>query len=474
MPWPPLSRLADHRGRSGPVDRLSDEIITHLDGRLAREQVERRLPSVAAALVGGGERVWTGFAGRSGDASDGATALDVQYRIGSITKALVAVAVLRLRDEGRLELDDPLDRHLEAPARVTIRALLAHTSGMRAESPGPWWERTAGPEADAHFSALAGHPGRTVGPGGFHYSNPGYALLGRLVTVLRARPWDEVVGEEILRPLGMHRTTRMPVAPAATGLAVHPWAPVVLPEPSHDAGAMAPAGQLWSTIGDLARFASFLASGEPAILARATLQEMARPVAVDDRPGLPWTVAHGLGLQVWNLGGRRLVGHGGLMPGFTALVRVDPEGGEGVVLVCNATHGFTSELPDDLLAMLPARVPVAPWEPTAIEPSLLALLGVWYWGTQPLVLRATAADALQLDPLTGSGRASRFRRDHDGRWFGLDAYYHGECLTVRRGPAGTVTHLDVGGFVLTRRPYDPPDVTPGGVSPLGWSTDTTR
>lgn len=464
MPWPPPSTPAD--APSARVGRLPDTTSAGLDARLAREQVSRRLPSVAAAVVAGGELVWSGMAGHAGAAT--APADDLQYRIGSITKAMVAVAVLRLRDEGRLTLDDPLDGHLAGPTAATVRDLLTHTAGLRAETPGPWWERTPGDDADTLVAALDGDPDVSVGRGGFHYSNPGYALLGQLVAALRGRPWEEVLVEEVLRPLGMHRTSRGPQPPAATGMAVHPWAPLVLPEPAHDAGAMAPAGQLWSTVGDLARFASFLAAGQPGVLARETLQEMARPVAVDDRPGLPWTVAHGLGLQVWNLGGRRLVGHGGSMPGFTAVVRIDPACGDGVVVACNATHGFGPELPDDLLAMLPAGSPAAPWEPTALDPALLTLLGVWYWGTQPLVLRAVTADELHLDPLAGGGRASRFRRDPDGGWRGQDAYYRGERLAVRHGADGAVSHLDVGGFVLTRRPYDPPEVIPGGVPPGGW------
>ncbi len=95
----------------------------------------------------------------------------------------------------------------------------------------------------------------------FHYSNPGYALLGALVAQLRGAPWEDVLRREVLAPLGLHRTTVRPEAPHAGGWAVHPWADVMQPEPLEDLGVMAPAGQLWSTTGDLARFAAFLAAG---------------------------------------------------------------------------------------------------------------------------------------------------------------------------------------------------------------------
>jgi CubicO group peptidase (beta-lactamase class C family) len=89
----------------------------------------------------------------------------------------------------------------------------------------------------------------------YHYSNVGYALLGELVARLRGRPWYDVIAEELLAPLRMSRTTLRPQPPHATGFAVHPHADLPLPEPEHDAEAMAPASQLWTTITDLARWA---------------------------------------------------------------------------------------------------------------------------------------------------------------------------------------------------------------------------
>jgi CubicO group peptidase (beta-lactamase class C family) len=111
--------------------------------RLATAQVEGRAPSVVAALIRDGRPVWMEGWGSVGDsAPDG----NIQYRIGSITKTFVAVLVLRLRDEGRLALTDPLEEHLPGTVagRATVGALLAHTTGLAAEAPGPWWERTPG------------------------------------------------------------------------------------------------------------------------------------------------------------------------------------------------------------------------------------------------------------------------------------------------------------------------------------------
>jgi len=116
---------------------------------------------------------------------------DVQYRIASITKTFVAILVLRLRDEGRLALADPLDEHLPGTAAgwATIGVPLAHTAGLASEPLGPWFERTPGTLRPTLADVLGAEP--RVHPAGrrHHYSNPGYALLGALVERLHGEPW---------------------------------------------------------------------------------------------------------------------------------------------------------------------------------------------------------------------------------------------------------------------------------------------
>ena len=444
---------------------LSDVTTRRLAARLAADQRTRRLPSVVAGVVRGGGLAWCGGCG---DVVEDAES--TQYRIGSITKTFVAVDVMRLRDEGRLRLSDPVVDHVaDAPTgAATVGQLLSHSAGVRAETAGPWWERTPGGDWSALVEPLAAdanahEPGRR-----FHYSNVGYAVLGELVARLRETSWEAAVRRELLAPLEMARTTAAPVPPHASGMAVHPWADVVLPEPAHDAVAMGPAGQLWSTIGDLARWAAFLAGDTGDVLSADTLAEMQQPVVVDDRPGEPWSAAYGLGLQVWNASGRRFVGHGGSMPGFVGAVRADVLTRDAVVALTNSTAGFSSALTTDLHEILDDAPPAAPaWAPSAVPAEALRLTGHWYWGPSPFVLRVLERDILELCAV-GEGRGSRFRPDGDGTWLGLDAYFAGERLRVMRDDHGTVTHLDVASFVLTRAPYDPAGPVPGGVDEGGW------
>ena len=424
--------------------------------RTARVQREGRAPSLVAGVVRDGGLAWS--TGR-GDVPEPHT--DVQYRLGSISKTVTAIAVMRLRDEGRLHLDDALDQHLPGTpfGDRTIGQLLSHLAGGAAESPGGWWERTPGGSlgdlALTSDAVVLGAARR------FHYSNLGFGLLGELLARVRGESWDDVVAAEVLAPLGMTRTTPRPSAPAAEGFAVHPWADVVLAEPEHHAGVMAAAGQLWATLEDLARFAAFLLGDTGDVLSAATLEEMTVPAGVDgSAPG--WS-AYGLGLQVLRVDGRTLVGHGGSMPGFLAGVFVDREERTGAVSLCNSTTGV-DPLVFELLAELRSAEPriADGWTPSP-SPVPLEQLGVWFWGPSAYLLRAVGEGLLHLGPMPGrSGRASRFRATDGGTWIGLDGYYAGETLRI------AADHLDLGTFIFSRAPYDPGAPVPGGVDELGW------
>ncbi|RKN43189.1 serine hydrolase domain-containing protein [Streptomyces hoynatensis] len=455
-----------------------------LDHRLALAQSEGRVPSAVAAVAREGRVVWSG--GR-GELPAGARPEEVQYRIGSLTKTMTAVLVMRLRDEGRVDLADPLGAHLDVPhgGEATLFQLLSHTGGLAAEARGPWWERTPGelrPELPDIFGEQPQkhHPGRR-----YHYSNPGYALLGALVERLRGEPWFTVLRREVLEPLGMRRTTALPAAPHAEGWAVHPYADVRQREPLVDTGRMAPAGQLWSTAADLALFAAFLADADDAagtgarsgaheaILGAATRAEMRRPAAPPEAGA--WDSSYGLGVQLARRpDGRVLAGHGGSMPGFVANLWTSGADRLAAVALANATSGLGGVPAAELLELVAAHEPAPPepWRPMPADdadPALLALAGAWYWGTVPYLLRVHAGRMLTLTPAAGAGvRASRFLPCAAGGWRGLDGYFAGEALRAVTAGEGRVTHLDLGTYVFTREPYDPAAPLPGGADPEGW------
>ncbi len=395
---------------------------------------------------------------------------DTQYRIGSLTKTFIAVLVMRLRDEGRLDLADPLGKYLDAGQAnsATIAQLLSHTAGLASETHGPWWERSPGDLRPALADILgpARHPAGRL----FHYSNPGYGLLGALVGQLRGHGWEHALRQEILDPLGMARTTVSPEPPYARGFAVHPWADVMQLEPAEGTGLMAPAGELWSTAADLCRFAAFLLEGDDRILPAKTLAEMRTPAAPpgDDA----WASGYGLGFQLFRHDGRVLYGHSGSMPGFLATLCVSPADAIGGIALANATSGpDIAAIAVDLVTIVADNEPRIParWKPLPdVEAALLVLTGLWYWGPRPYLLRLLADRGLELSPTAGSGRASRFRAEPDGTWTGLDGYYTGETLRLIRGADGLVDHLDLGSFVFTREPYELDAPLVARPDPEGW------
>ncbi len=413
-------------------------------------QAEGRLTSVVGAVFDRYGAVWAGGAGT-------APGLDGQYRIGSITKTLTAALVMQARDAGLLQLSDTLGDHLGdvGYAEVTLRDALAHTSGMQSEPRGEWWERTRGGDFDALVAANDGSGRVTAAGEWFHYSNLGFALLGEVVARRVGSPWRRLVAERLLTPLGMRATSYLPRPGAQPGWSVDHFTGVRVHEPLTDTGAMAPAGQLWSTLGDLVTWGQVLGGSHPDVLTPETLQEMGRSV----EPG------YGLGLMLGVHTGGRLIGHDGSMPGFLASLQVDPDSGIGAVVLANATTGISAqELAISLIEGDPdasADRP-APWCPTLVLPDdVVGVPGVWFWGHTAYDVR-WHNEGLELRLMARGGLLTERFELIDGALVGVTGYHRGERLDVVRRDDGVIQNLECATFVYTRAPYDPDVAVPGG------------
>jgi CubicO group peptidase (beta-lactamase class C family) len=324
------------------------------------------VPGIAWGLVIDGEPAHFGAAGQRELASKTPVTPDTVFRIASMTKSFTALAILALRDEGRLSLDDPAERYVpelaglsyptaDAP-RITIRHLLSHAGGFPEDN--PWGDRQLAITGE-EMSALMRRGIPFSNPPGvaYEYSNYGYAILGRIVSRVAGVPYAEYVETRILRPLGMTSTTLSPAAVAPDRLAQgyrredEQWKD----EPPLADGAFGAMGGMLTSMRDLARYTGMLMSAWPARdepdrgpVGRASLREMqqiarVRPVTVTRAPGdgaVQLTAAgYGFGLRVTQTCAfAQIVGHAGGLPGYGSLMLWLPEHGVGLIAAGNLTY----------------------------------------------------------------------------------------------------------------------------------------
>ncbi len=336
-------------------------------GRVFREAAQKNgLPNAAIGVVIGDRLAFTEGFGTRTDAG-GAVDADTVFRIGSITKVFTGMALLALRDDGRIGLDDPVTRYvpelgdalyptLDSPV-ITLRNLVTHTSGL----PRVGDLRYADPHgvtepelvAAARQAVLEFSPGTDA-----RYSNLAMALGGLVVTRASGEPARDFITQRILAPLGMRQTTwdqsAVPEGKLAEG-----HAKVLgryLPVNAHwRLGAAEGMGGLYSTVTDLARFASYEMTAwparserDPGPLRRSSLRE-SQLVAGLARPGkqafgINWVV-----LTDSTLG--YLITHNGRTEGYSACIALGPTRGIGVILLSSATDAV-DDMAQDAFAVL--------------------------------------------------------------------------------------------------------------------------
>jgi CubicO group peptidase (beta-lactamase class C family) len=297
----------------------------------------------------------------------------------SNTKTLTAVATLQLRDQGRLSLDDPATRWVPELRQVhdpygsiddvTVRMLLSHSSGFQ----NPTWPYGTGaqwepfePTAWSQLVAMMPWQELRFAPGSrYGYSNPAYIYLARIIEHFTGDPWIAYVQQNLWTPLGMtrsyvnrtppylavHRSNRYYVEKDSAGASAPRAA-----GPEFDPGVTIPNGGWNAPAEDVATWIGFLtgttrgAVKADSLLRRATLAEMGTPVVPVGR-GEGVVESMGLGFFLYDVNGRRLMGHTGDQGGFRSFMAFDPASGQGVIGVVNTSNdvdpqasgrGFTS------------------------------------------------------------------------------------------------------------------------------------
>jgi D-alanyl-D-alanine carboxypeptidase len=361
--WAAARTPAPAVARPARASQFSPAIRARLNAALAAAMAADKAPG-AIAGVWQGNRAWTVARG-TGDLATGAPmGLADHFRIASNTKAVVATAVLRLADQGRIGLNDPVSDYVAGVPegrQITITQLLQHTSGL------------ADYYTDAFQAAVFAHPtrrwatstllalgyarSRLFPPGtAWSYSNTGYLLLGEVIQKVTGQPLAAALQRLVFAPLGL-RATSFPSGPQLPAPHAHGYVAETTGGGLTDITTLSPtiaaaAGAIVSTLGDLRTLAT--AIGDGALLTPATQRLRLHTVPIPDSP--PY-VGYGLGLIVLN----DFYGHDGEIPGFISAILSSPAHHTTIVVMLNnSTAGGDAAL---ALAAQLAKiiVPSEPW-----------------------------------------------------------------------------------------------------------------
>ena len=281
---------------------------------------------------------------------------------------------------------------------ITIRHLLTHTSGLPREAAFPYWTDHVFPTRAELAEGVLGQDTLNPPETTYHYSNLGMSLLGEIVTEVSGQPWADYVREKILQPLGMSSSSPEPGEKLLPRLAT-----AYMLEDAHgnrevmdyyEAGAIAPAGGIVSTVEDLGRFASLQFRDGPAggeqILKGSTLREMHRPHWVYPS----FTGGMGLGFRVNHREGKNFVGHGGSIGAHVTNLLTVPSEKIAVIVAINADNGSPYTVARQAYEVIAPAILKATKEPTPpapeADPEWQRYVGLyadpWGWEYEVLIL----------------------------------------------------------------------------------------
>lgn len=327
---------------------IPDDVVAAIDAVALRELERTRQPGLTLGVTDRAETLAVRTYGVADLASRMPVTPETLFEIGSIGKTFTAILVLQLVDEGTIDLQAPVTRHLPwfmvaqpaGSSAITIAHLLSHTAGIVAGI-------DATPEATFQVWSLRDLPMTSVPGERFHYSNVGYKTLGLVLEAVEGRPYPELLRDRILEPLGMSATAPAITHDIRARLAVgyeylhddrigYPGAPLAAATWLETETAD---GSIASTAADMCAFARLLLRGGEGLLSeRAFAQMSTGHTRVDE------TAAYGYGLTIRDVDGRRFIGHGGGMVGYLAGVQADAEAGVGAVVLQNGVSANPMEL----------------------------------------------------------------------------------------------------------------------------------
>ena len=348
---------------------------------LEGQMIERALPGIAVGVVADQELVWAKGFGFADTASKMPMTPQTRFRMASHSKLFTATAVMQLREDGKIRLDDPVSKHLpwftvkaaeaDAPP-ITVEELLTHSSGLPREA-GAHWTTFDFPSSDELRTLIPERQAPFAPEVRWKYSNLAYAVAGMIVEQASGVGWAEYLQRNIFDPLGMSASS---VDKNVDGLAVgygrrRPDGSRAV-NPFIDARGLAAATGLTSTVDDMARFVSAQfrkgRRGGAQILSAGSLREMHRIRVLESN----WTQGNAIGFAVRKAGDKVYVSHGGSYPGYQTNTMLWLDGKVGVIVLANADDGnpgaIATELMNTVGQAVAKAMPKAPatitWDPS--------------------------------------------------------------------------------------------------------------
>ncbi|MAU16379.1 MAG: serine hydrolase [Muricauda sp.] len=350
-----------------PDDRIEKikQIAPELQRSIEEHAKANHLPGVAFGIVVDNELVFTTATGYLNLEKKIPASPSAAFRIASMTKSFTAMAIIKLRDEGKLSLNDPVSKYIPEMSKLTyltkdaptidIENLLTMTAGFPEDN--PWGDRQLD-EPDQMLIDLVddGISFSNVPSYGYEYSNTGYALLGHIVSQVSGMPYQDYITQNIFKPLGMDHTyweyEDIPEEQLAIG---YRWEDEQWKlEPMLHDGAFGAMGGLITSIEDFSKYVSFHLSAWPprndddnGPIKRSSLREMQTPqfprlyANAKDHNGDDCAIlsGYGFGLGITEYcNGLKRVSHGGALPGFGSNYTFYPEYGVGIMAFCNLTY----------------------------------------------------------------------------------------------------------------------------------------
>ncbi len=398
--------------------------IQVLDTWLQASVASREEPGLSIGVVYGNDLIWSkgyGFANVEKRIPPDASTL---YRIASISKVFTATAIMQLRDAGKLQLDDPVSKHLswfhvkesrpDAPP-ITIWHLLTHTSGMARELPMYYWNDLKFPSREEMMRLVPEEPAVFLPEIEYKYSNLALAIAGEVVAAVSGEPYPQYVADHILHPLGMSSTLVEPTA-TTPNMAVG-YRRRVLGQPREvedfiDARALTPSAGLASNINDLAKFVSLQFRDGPVggsqILKGPTLREMQRVQWL--KPD--WQSAQGLGFGIRHVGQQVRVGKDGAAPGYKSLMEWVPTEKFGVIVLINGYDADPTYYVNQALSIMGpaiAKATAKPKTPPTADPSWSKYTGTYEWKHVETQIMLVDGELVMISPESAAPWDSRVR-----------------------------------------------------------------